>query len=943
MVNESVNPTLTGGIADSKSYKARRLYKAPRWDRERNSQRWGTMTFMEAEPVSDRRYFGTDDSLDPEQAPPINDREPARRIYYILNDTSAFERSPNLEYSDRLVSLMVNPWNRGYGLLGARWFLEGGVPVLGSLNGPGKYGSSRNFGNLNAGKAQVIVDGLFVPESDEQGFTLSYKTDSHYFLPGGASRTPLLENHHYTFSLKGLVGADKRPLVFDTVCIRDPQSGKLVLSCGAKNSALEEATVQRAHGATDEVALADGGKNIGRLAVGEVLAVSDESGRYYAPLKDFTLLRSEKSPATFKIEWTGTRPVEGAKYQVIYSCNGSEPTADINPSPVLWRGGPVASGRLVGCGSYKYKPGEEPIRELKSGDKIQCWDIHGADGVRLYFGSRPIAVQGFTIGMVVKGGSSGAAGMVKAFGNDGTREYVTLSDWNLQDFKVGEGIVPEFNTASQLGVNLPAMLRIKSGQYPSNTIFDAVFASDNPVAKPLSLKISRTAGAQDVISLSAGGSAPDKKDYYPWKVVKVSGTDGIVSSENLDFISSVDARNQTVVLKWGDDWPGKSPLAKAPIGGYQVELLYFAGSPTFENLPWPEWRALTKLGSNLGFKDPHFLTAKNGRIVTKGSDGLVAGSAFLDGRDYTVAYDESRAIATVQWKPGIRVPSGNLYIQYRKAVDDYDHVPWGSPKHLSGQIQNAVLVDAYERFMGNFGFIHQSVNFPGYPPAVAGEVLDAAFRKLWIGASGAVQSTSGAINLRHDYNGKFEDLQFVDTNYGLLMPINLYYPWQNNGVRDDGSLMLRVPYSDGLAEFSKSWWGSDPGAGVGFYMNKYQLLYAYGGGSEQCVYKGFQIRCGDIGILAVGSAFYEVQNIWAAGANSVDRPRGSTMFFGKPAGGPEIFSNCVGRSTGCLENRRSTGTMRFRRSGARPREAGEWISSMSPKGGRRSGWEKHQA
>jgi hypothetical protein len=106
--------------------------------------------------------------------------------------------------------------------------------------------------------------------------------------------------------------------------------------------------------------------------------------------------------------------------------------------------------------------------------------------------------------------------------------------------------------------------------------------------------------------------------------------------------------------------------------------------------------------------------------------------------------------------------------------------------------------------------------------------------------------------------------------------------------------MLRCLYSEGSsAEFGKSWWGGDISAGVGYYPNKMQYIYAYGGGGEQSVFKGFQMRCGDIGIFAVGTLFYKVSEIWASGANSVDRPRGSTMFFGKPANGPEIFSNCV--------------------------------------------------
>lgn len=784
MVNESVNPTLPGGIADARTYKARRLYKAGLWDKEHNSQRWGTMTFMAAEPVTDRRYFGTDDSLDPEEAPPINDREPARRIYYIINDPSAHNQTPSLEYSDRVVSLEVNPQNRGYATVGEQRSLDGGVPVLGSLCGPGPYGDKSNFGNLDAGKAQIIVDRLFVPES----VTLSHEGGSGAFTLDNPGQTPLLENQRYTFAI---TGRDQGRLVFDTVC----KNGELVLNPDA-------------------------------------------------------------------------------------GVNQADP-GDIRSSRVTWIAGPVASVHLVGGGSYKYKPGEEAIRHLRSIENVLRCESEGHGQARLYFGSKPLSAAGFTVGMAVMGEQSGAYGTVTAFGNDGTSEYVALSRCDSRSFQIGEAIVPAFNTPGQLGLCTSP-----------RTVFDVIFASDNPVAKPLVLNVSRSAGTEDVISLAADGAAPDKKDYYPWKVTEVSDADGKIYLPNLDYVPVVDPTGQKIVLQWGSDWPGKSREASAPTGNYKVSLLYYAGSPTYENLPWPEWQPLTRAGDHWGFKDPHFLTAKDGRIVVKGPDGLVTGNPLLQGRDYTVDYDKTEDAAMVQWKPGITPPAGNLYIKYRKAVDDYEHEPWGSPKHLSGFINNAVLVDAFERYMGNYGIIQQELNYPGYPPVICGGCSRTVFRNLWIGASGARQSTSGAINLTGNYNGIFENLELYDTNYGLVMPINLYYPWQNSEVRNDGSVRLRPPYSEGLAEYSTTLWGNDPLASVGYYTNKAQYLYSYSGGSEQANYKGFLMRCGDIGIFTVGSAYYGIANIWASGAGSIDRVRGNLMFFGKPARGPERFAAC---------------------------------------------------
>ena len=890
IVNESICPTMTGGIADETSYKARRLYKAPRWDKDRNSQRWGTMTFMEAERVSDRRYFGTDDSLDPELAPPLNDREPARRIYHILNDTMAMEKSSAFEYSDRIASLEVDPACRGYGVRGQKWSLDGGVPVLGSVSGPGKYGDKSNFGNLDAGKAQVVTEALFTPET-----TLSYKPGDDFFTQEGSARTPLLENHRYTFSLKGVVDSDKKPVLFDTLCVRDPLSKNLVLSLGGQKSArklTDEAELVRSAGAADEFAVANGGKSV--RSIQSVLAVYDETGRQYEQGKDFTAVCAGQPKAGITITWKGKRPPEKMKYKAAYAFSTLPPANEVKPTQVNWAGGPLASVKLVGRGSYKHKPGEEPIRELKS-PAIKGWDPYCQGGPRLYFDSTPLAASGFTIGMAVSGDASGASGVLKDFGNDGTREYATLASWNLRNFKTGEQIAPRFNTDSRLGVStLPCFLDESA---PSSAAggpnFQVVFASDNPVVKSLTVTAARTSGQNDLIALSAAGGTAGQKDYYPWKVVKVSDSAGVTYEPQLDFQAEVDQRGQKVVLNWGGDWLGKSPQPKAPAGEYQVELLRYAGSPTYENLPWPEWRALEKTDKGFTFKDAHFLSAKDGRIVVKGKDGTVTGEPLLEGRDYTVDFDAAENSGVVRWKSG-KPPAGALYLQYRKAVDDYDTLPWGSPKHLSGSVNGAVLVDAFERFMGNFAFMQQSVNYPGYPPAVLKENHGSTFRDLSIYAIGAIQSTSGGLCMRPIFNGTFENIFIQDTNYGLITPIGLYYPWQNNGVRRDGSVMLRCLYSEGSsAEFGKSWWGGDISAGVGYYPNKMQYIYAYGGGGEQSVFKGFQMRCGDIGIFAVGTLFYKVSEIWASGANSVDRPRGSTMFFGKPANGPEIFSNCV--------------------------------------------------
>jgi hypothetical protein len=794
-VNETVNPTGTGGIADRNSYKARRLYKAPRWSRQRNSQRWGSLTFMEAERVSDRRYFGTDDGLDPELAPPINDVEPARRIYYILADR---------EYADRVVSLEVDPTHRGYARRGKNLTLEGGAPVAGSRVGPGPAGAPENFGHVDAGKAVVQVESLFVP----QPLAATYNSDSRQFEPTGpAGRIPLLENHRYSFTIAGLLDAKGKPLEFDTICVRDPRTGSLALRLSDKTA-----------------------------------AITVETGRGGA---------------------------------------------------VAWIGGPVDKVRLTGPGSYQYRPGEVGVQGLRS-DAITDWNGADADGVRLYFGGVPQADRGFRVGMCVRGEKSGAAGVISAFGNDGDREYMRLERRNRRAFMKDESVVPAFNSPARLGSYAQGLIEL-SEREPVATLFEVVFASENPVTRPLTVGVSRSGDRHDTISLAAGGGAPDGKEYYPSRLVEVksTGEEKTLYVPYLDFMPTVDARGQRIVLQWDGDWPGKSPAARSPRGNYEVALLYHAGSPTFENLPWPEWRAVDVKDGNWSFHDPYFLGARGGRMVRKGADGLAVGEPLIEGRDYAVAFDAERNTGRVAWKT--TAPSaGTFYIQYRKAMDNYDDEPWGSPKHLSRNVQGAVLVDSFERFMGNFGFIQHTPHFPGYPPALTGGAHTAAFRNLTVAAFGG--STSGGITLGGNYNGIYRDLHLRDVNYGLVIPIGLYFPWQDNSVRADGSVMRRVPFAEGYADFDNVWWGNDLGAvqrRASVFNNKYQLLYAYGGGNEQSVFTGFQNRCGDIGIFVQGAAFYAVQDIWASGANATDVPRGSVMFFGKPACGPEHWSNLV--------------------------------------------------
>ncbi len=722
VVDESVDPTSPPGVAASDGWRARRLYKAMRWDKERNSQRFGALTFVEAAPVTDRRYFGTDDGLDPEEAPPINDAEPARRVYYALQPK---------EFSDYVVEIAVDPTRRGCVKTG-NLTLEGGVPLFGSKIGPGKPGDRGNFGHPDAGKAVAKVETLFVPEQS----MLSHKKDSGLVTIDGSSRTPLLKGSRYHFALKGVMLDDAS---------KPGPGGEAILTATC-------------------VSTADG--------------------------------------------------------SLALSLTGATPSADFTKAKPRWIAGPAGTVKLVNRGSYKYKPGD------------------------------PRASPG--------------------------------------------GPAPAFNERGKLRTAGEAAAEAKTGAQDTNSalVVDARFASENPVHGALTVKAIRGQGDADVIPLDAASPLSNGKDYYPWRIVKVATIDGGVYEPNLDYQALVDSRGQKLIINWRGAWSGKSPSATTPTGEYAVELQHFAGSPRHENLPYPAWSRLTLSNSSRWFADAAFPSASGGRISSRGTDGLVAAPTFSEGKDYRIDYDPVSGTGIVRWTATPPKNDGTLYLQYRAWVDDYDMTPWGSPKHLSGVLNDTVLVDAQERFMGNFAWIDQTINFPGYPPALGMGGMNVTFKDLRIYNKGARQSTSGGIHIWANYDGNHENIQVQDTNYGFVMPVNLYYPWQDYGVRPDGSTLNTAPAKESDVAYGDAGWGG--GGAPDFLPNRYQSLLPYTGGSEQSVFKDFQFRCGDVGLFVVDSMFYEMRNIWASGANSVDRPRGSVMVFGTPANGVEQFS-CAGQ------------------------------------------------
>jgi hypothetical protein len=923
VVNEFAQGTAVGGVADRASYKARRLFKAMRWDRERNSQRWGIYTFMEAEPVHDRRYFGTDDALDPEVAPPVNDIEPARRIYHIIGDE---------EYADKVASVTVDARQRGYAAPGATITLEGGVPVFGSKVGPGNVGDRANFGLLAAGKAVAKVEKLFVPETGKPGFAVTYKAGSGVFVPSGSYRTPLLEGALYTFGLRG-VKTDALPtpggqeyVTIHSRCLRDPASKQLVLSTresltGDQLSMLKAWGMTRGAGRDDTVTVENAANGCYHRRITGVTAIYDAAGRYYQPGKDWVAqdangvaLTADKLPASlfrtpgagergstvFKIAWLGARQPEAAKpYTVVLAYQSALPSGDLSAPMLRWEAGPVESvtiaeyGEQPLVGSYKYTPGDAAVRQLRSRGTVQAWNPYAADGPHVTINGDSPAAEGFTVGMAVAGEKSGAKGIIRAFGHDGTRPYLVLESWNLASFQNGEALQPAYTGPGCLGayaMSRPggemAVAPSSSARPQAQLALQAVFASENPVLGTKQFTLQRGEQTSDVLRLQAQGG--NGLDYYPWRVTTVSDAQGTVYQAYRDFLPVVDTRSQQITLQWGGAWPEQSLTPRKPVGDYQVSVQYLAGSPTHANLPWPEWRAINRTDGRFTVSDDKFISGKGGRIVLKGADGLVTGRPYVEGTDYTVSYAAETGVASIAWKANVTPPTGNLYLQYRKLVDDYEHLAWGSPKHLSGTLNHAVLVDAYERFMGNFGWIDYTVNYPGYPPALALNTMNTTFKDLLVSASGATQASAGGIYLWTNYDGNHDNIVIRDTNYGFIMPINLYHPWQNYGVRADGATYNKAPAAESDVAYGNSGWGG--AGGPDFLPNRYQSLLPYTGGNEQSYFKNFQFRCGDIGLFIVDSGFYELTNIWASGAWSVDRPRGSVMVFGTPANGIEQFS-----------------------------------------------------
>lgn len=677
VLDETSDATAVGGMAQKGTWKERRLYKAVRWDKERNSQRFHTYTFLEAAPVTDRRYFGTDDGLDPEEAPPVNDVEPARRIYHLLADN---------EYSDFVVSAEVDPGHRGFVRSGQIFSLEGGTPVPGSRMGPGKPLRRENFGHPDAGKARARAS-LFVPGLIGASYEAETGQLSIAKISNRNFRVPFLKGSRYVFSLTNGTTVD-----------------------GACVEANEKTATLRLTGKRPEA--------------------------------DFTGVRVGRCLA-----------------------------------------GPAAAIEILNGGSYKVKA-----------------------------------------------------------------ESLTFTSENAPDLKVRP-----------------------------------LFASDNPVHRRMTLKIRRGTGREDVVKLDAPSPLTGGKDCYPWRVISVTSADGTTHQEHLDYRVQIQPRRQRIVIIWRGDWAGRSPSQQLPDGEYEIEVAHFTGSPAFDHLPYPAWAPLKRDR----FADSAFLTARGGKIVSKGANGLVTGKAYVEGKDYQVLYDAETGVGRVEWKTG-KPDTGKLYLKYRKRVDDYDAVPWGSPKHLSRKINGAVLVDAEERFMGNFGWTTHSVNYPGYPVALGMGGMNTTFRDIRVYARG-VTSVSGGINIWANYDGNHENLWFQDTNFGFVMPINLYYPWNNYGVTPDGSTYKDAPARENDVGYGDHGWGGS--GGPDFLSNRYQSLIEYTGGSEQSYFKNFQFRCGDVGLFVVDSSFYEMQNIWCAGANAIHRPLGGVMVFGTPANGIEQFTH----------------------------------------------------
>ncbi|MFZ2656779.1 MAG: hypothetical protein WAX69_17735 [Victivallales bacterium] len=913
VVDESSDPTGIGGIADAKTWKQRRLYKGMRWDREHNSQRYGALTFVEAGQVSDRRYFGTDDGLDPEEAPPINDIEPARRIYHSLQPK---------EFSDYVVDITVDPLHRGFVYAGRNVTLDGGVPLFGSKIGPGKPGIRENFGNPNAGKAVAKVEHLFVPDKA----LLSYKAGSGVLSVSSASRVPLLEGNFYLVGAKGIatdadsqLGSGEFALLA-TCCVK-AADGSLVLSTSlaakdatpGKFEMIDTIRIRRSAEKKDAISIQNS-NDFQHASVTAILAVRGNDGRVFKPNEDFTVLDQdgktiadlshlpeklyqkpvsvpERGKTVLTIEWKNNAPAKDSDFSVVFAYACPTPLSDFSSVDARWIAGPAASLSLAGelSGSYKYRPGESPISGLKSAATIAEWNPLAENGPELSF-KEASALDGFTVGMLISGNSSGAKGMIKSFSRDKNFVRVNLSYWNICDFSKGETVVPAFNERTKLG---NAGLAVCISGQPKRTVVpcassdlavDALFASENPVSDTLPITVKRGGSNMDVIALDAASPCTNGKDYYPWRIAKVADSKGKVFEQFLDYSAVIDCRAQKISVQW----PVKSPASIKPGDEYTVEIKYFAGSPKYANLPWPEWKKLVVNGQDLSFSDFAFISAKGGKIVSKAESGLTTGGSFNEGKDYSVNYDPASGVAAVKWKTGVPKSSDRLYIQYRKSVDDYASKPWGSPKHLSGVVNGAVLVDAQERFMGNFGWIDQTINFPGYPPALGMGGMNLTFRDLQVYNKGASQSTSGGIHIWANYDGNHENLSFQDTNYGFVMPVNLYYPWQNYGVFPDGSTLNRAPAKESDFAYGDAGWGGS--GSPDFLPNRYQSHLAYTGGSEQSVFKDFQFRCGDVGLFVVDSMFYEMRNIWASGANSIDRPRGSVMVFGTPANGIEQFS-----------------------------------------------------